>query len=240
MRRRGDPRHWRRSACPVVRRGLHASTFLRPFAPRALPRFCATMDALTPSGRRCGPCDSQLRSVRGESPCLSRPHFQPFCPQPHRRLDHAICARSRSASARGRLPVNLARAGAPRVFVPLGSWQGLRTALAGSPVDSAESGSRCVIVLVARCYGRVVHLRQLPTPCCRGAVAFGYRRVNVPPDGDFHPAVWTPLQAHEGGTPVPPRKPLGFQIRLRRTGRSALRAKRFISPPPGNRTTSAD
>src|SRR5439155_25965695 len=29
--------------------------------------------------------------------------------------------------------------------------------------------------------------------------AFGYRRVNVPPDGDFHPAVWTPSQAHERG-----------------------------------------
>ncbi len=32
-----------------VLRGLHASTFLRPFAPRELPRFFATMDALTPA-----------------------------------------------------------------------------------------------------------------------------------------------------------------------------------------------
>jgi len=31
--------------------GLHSSTFLRPFTPRALPRFLANMDALTP-GRR--------------------------------------------------------------------------------------------------------------------------------------------------------------------------------------------
>jgi len=52
---------------------------------------------------------------------------------------------------------------------------------------------------MSRCYGRVVHLRQLSTSCCHDAVAFGYRRVNVPPDGDFHPAVWTPSQAHERG-----------------------------------------
>ena len=29
---------------------FHASTFLPPFAPRALPRFCATMEALSPFG----------------------------------------------------------------------------------------------------------------------------------------------------------------------------------------------
>ena len=46
-------------------------------------------------------------------------------------------------------------------------------------------------------YGRVVHFRLLPTPCCHDAVAFGYRRVNFPPDGDFHPIVCTPSQAHE-------------------------------------------
>src|SRR4030095_10212169 len=42
-------------------------------------------------------------------------------------------------------------------------------------------------------YGRTVHLRQLPTPCYHDAVAFGYRRVNAPPDGDFHPAMCAPL-----------------------------------------------
>ena len=81
-------------------------------------------------------------------------------------------------------------------LLPLGSWPGLRSGLAGSPVGVAESGSRC-FMFVSRCYGRVVHLRQLSTPCCHDAVAFGFRRVNVPPDGDFHPAVWAPLQAHE-------------------------------------------
>src|SRR5438046_6735978 len=33
------------------RRSLSPSTFLRPFAPPALPGFVATMDALTPEGR---------------------------------------------------------------------------------------------------------------------------------------------------------------------------------------------
>ncbi len=48
-------------------------------------------------------------------------------------------------------------------------------------------------------YGQVVHLQQLSTPCYHGAVAFGFRRVNVPPGGDFHPAMCTPSQAHERG-----------------------------------------
>ena len=54
----------------------------------------------------------------------------------------------------------------------------------------------------SRCYGRVVHFRQLSTSCCHDAVAFGFRRVNVPPGGDFHPAVCTPSQAHERRLPV--------------------------------------
>jgi hypothetical protein len=38
--------------------------------------------------------------------------------------------------------------------------------------------------------------------CCHGAVAFDYRRVNDPPDRDFHPAVCTPPQAHECASPL--------------------------------------
>ena len=56
---------------------------------------------------------------------------------------------------------------------------------------------------MARGYGRVVQLRQLPTPCCHDAVAFGSRPVNDRPGGDFHPAEWTPSQAYEcGGLPA--------------------------------------
>jgi len=111
-------------------------------------------------------------------------------------------------SAGGRRPENPARR--QRDNFPRGSWPGLGfpcktrfawvpfgTALAGWPVGAAESGSRCVLSGMARGYGRVVPLRQLPTPCCHDAVAFGSRPVNDRPGGDFHPAEWTPSQAYE-------------------------------------------
>jgi len=66
----------------------------------------------------------------------------------------------------------------------------------------AESSSLCVMSSMSRRYGRVVHLRQLSTPCCHDAVAFGYRRVNVPPDRDFHPAGCALSQAHERRLPA--------------------------------------
>src|SRR5205823_1123740 len=107
------------------------------------------------------------------------------------------------------MPADPALGRGQREFFPQRSWRGLRTALAGSPVGVAESGLRCVMFDMSRYYGRVVHLRQLPTSCRHDAVAFGYRRVNVPPDGDLHPAVCTPSQAHErrrlaGETPALP------------------------------------
>ena len=58
----GCPSHYRRSFFgSVIRHGLSTSTFLRPLAPRALPRFFATMDALTPAGRFFGPCGHERR-----------------------------------------------------------------------------------------------------------------------------------------------------------------------------------
>jgi hypothetical protein len=191
--------HYRRSVITVIAHGLNASTFLRPLAPRALLRFIATTDALTPARRFFGPCGHERRSGPDGSPCLLRPHFQPFCPLPPHRPIHAICSRSRFLSARGRWPENRARCRGQRDSFPLGSWLGLRTAHAGSPVGVAESGLRCVMFIMSRYYGRVVHFRQLSTSCCHDAVAFSYRRVNVPPDGDFHPAVCTPSQAHVRG-----------------------------------------
>ena len=57
----------------VFRRyGRHASTFLHPFAPRALPRFNATMSALTP----------MRHSSPHRSPCFTCTAFRPFRPQP--------------------------------------------------------------------------------------------------------------------------------------------------------------
>lgn len=133
------------------------------------------------------------------SPCLPRPHFQPFCSQPPHRPNLGICFGSLFVSARGRRPEDPVRQGGQREMLPLGFWPGLRTALAGSPVGVAESDLLCVMFNMSPHYGRVVHFRLLPTPCCHDAVAFGYRRVNFPPDGDFHPTMCTPSQAHERG-----------------------------------------
>src|SRR5437867_3883167 len=174
-----EPSHYRRSIGFVIRHRLLASTFLRPLAPRALPRFLATTDALTPAGRLFGRTGHEHRSGPDGSPCLPRSHFQPFCPQPPRRPSHGICSRSRFCSARGRWPEDPALERGQREKFPWRSWRGLRTALAGSPVGVAESGLRCVMFDMSRYYGRVVHLRQLPTSCRHDAVAFGYRRVNA-------------------------------------------------------------
>ena len=161
------------------------------------------MDALTPTRRFFGPCGHERRSVPGGSPCLSRPHFQPFRPQPPNRLPPDISVRSPFLSVRKGRPFDPATARSQRESFPLGFGSGLRTAVAGSPVGMAESGSRCVMGFMSRCYGPVVHLRQLSTPCRHDAVAFGYRRVNVPPGRDSRPAVCTPSQAHERGRPRP-------------------------------------
>jgi hypothetical protein len=131
-----------------------------------LVHFLATTDALTPARWLFGPSSPERPSGPGGSPCLLRPHFQPFCPQPPRRLSQSICLRSPFVSAPDREPVdrNPVR-GFKELFLP-GSWRGLRTALAGSPVGAAESGSLCTMFFMLRRYGRVVHLRQLSTRCC--------------------------------------------------------------------------
>jgi|GEM_PF-3191487 len=118
--------HCRRSIPFVLRRRLHASTSLRPLAPRALPRFLAPTDALTPAGRLFGLLGHEHRPGPDGSPCLSRPHFPPFRPQPPRRPSPSICARSHFLSAGGRKPENPARR--QRDNLPQGSWPGL-----GSP-----------------------------------------------------------------------------------------------------------
>jgi hypothetical protein len=87
-------------------------------------------------------------------------------------------------------------------------------------------------------YGPLVHLRQLSTPCCHDAVAFGHRRVNEPPDGDFHPAVWAPSQAHERGhsAPVPGsrRRTVGARLAL------GFATRRARAPSPGRSARSPD
>ena len=62
----------------------HASTFLRPLAPRALPRFVATTDALTspwPALRALDRAMNTLMTPR-RSPCFTCMAFRPFRRQP--------------------------------------------------------------------------------------------------------------------------------------------------------------
>ena len=169
-------RHYRRSNLVFVIRHRHStSTFLRPLAPRALPRFLATTDALTPAGRLFGPCGPELRSGPGGSPCLSRTHVQPFCSQPLHRPSPGILIRSRFRSARVCQPADPVAWQQQRECFPSRSWPGLRN-------SARRLAGRCsrigFTLCLSRCYGRVVHLRQLSTPCYHDAVAFSYRRVN--------------------------------------------------------------
>lgn len=80
---------------------------------------------------------------------------------------------------------------------PHGSSGGLRTVVAASPIDIAESGSRYVIFHMSHRYGLVVHPRQLSTSCCHDPVAFVYRPVKVSLDREFARALCKPSLTHE-------------------------------------------
>jgi hypothetical protein len=137
-----------------------SSTFLRPFAQRALPRFLARMDALTPGqpALRILIRDNELR------PC-SHPGLL------------ALCTKSSDRSASNHL---LPPPGFGLVLfrslprgLPTASLSGtiasfrLRLFLAGSPRQSAESSSLSC--------GPTVHLQLLSTPSHEDAVTFGYK-----------------------------------------------------------------
>ena len=132
----------------------HASTFLRPFAPRPLRRFFATMDALTPDrralrtlirGNELPSCSGQVSLVH-----IARPSMHPVT----KHLTRPAIA-SALPTQRDRLP-DLLRPGS-----------GLRLESAGSSLRTAESCSSS--------YGLHVRLRLLPTPPHGDAVTFGYR-----------------------------------------------------------------
>ena len=135
------------------------------------------------------------------SPCLLRPPFQPFCPQPPSTSHPRHFCSFTLASVRGRRPVDRICFSRFQELFP--AWVLVRTSpnarwLVGR---LGRIGFTLCHVSHVTCYGLVVHFRQLPTPCYHDAVAFGYRRVNVSPDGDSHPAGCTPSQAHERARP---------------------------------------
>ena len=156
-------RHWRRSSFGQSVR--HASTFLHPFARRALPRVFAPMGALTP-------VRSALRPPRGmntalspdRSPCFTSRAFAAIPPPLTRRS--TVVAFARDPSER-RLP---------RVFAGprLHHW------LAGSPVPSGRI--EFVILRTGRSPSDALHLLSRER---------SFRRLQAGarlPEGDFHPS----------------------------------------------------
>ena len=64
--------------------------FLRPFAPRALPRFLALTDALTCAGEALANVRPLAPSVPGRVPCFMLATFRPFRPHPRPVSDQAF------------------------------------------------------------------------------------------------------------------------------------------------------
>ena len=151
-------RHSRYGWCLPVR---HVpSTFLRPFALRALPRFVARMDALTPGwpALRILIRDNELR------PCI-HPGLLALCIKPSDRSasNHLLPPPGLDLVRPGSLPRSLSATSLSGTTASLG----LRPSLAGSPRQSAESSS-------SSC-GPVIHLQLLSTPSHEDAVTFGYK-----------------------------------------------------------------
>ena len=171
------------------------STFLHPFAPRALPRFHANMDALTParlalrtltSGNEHQPFSRQVSlvhstrtSMHSVSNHLTRPAIASMLP-----------------TQRDRLPDDRSDG-----FTLSVSRSGLRSFPGGSSLRPAESSSSA--------YRLHVRLRLLSTPPHGDAVTFGYRERASPGRG-LAPLCVHRLPGALGGASSPDRgwKPL--------------------------------
>ena len=174
--------HWRQFA--FARYGLHRSTFLPPLAPRALPRFLATMEALTaarpvlrlalqnerrPLNRQLSLVHMAQASTHSVTKHLTRPIIASLLPDQPDGLPGPFCFRATRGRARG-----FGQPGAS-----LRSRSGVRLESAGSSRRAAESCSHYG-------YGLRVRLRLLPTPPRGDAVTFGYRE-RASPGGGLSP-----------------------------------------------------
>ena len=155
------------AGCSSVVHVRRVSTFLRPFAPPALPGFLATMGALTPvtPGLELARHSRQvsLLHVSGLRPSVS---------------NHLTASPGRFRT----LPLSA------RGFPAL-RRSGLRLSLAGSPIGPAESSSLS--------YGRLLHLPLLPTPPRGDAVTVGYRPESACLKRTLHPSSQTRSQTHD-------------------------------------------
>jgi len=158
--------HFRRSL--FVAAGLHPSTSLHPFAPQALPRFTATMGAVTPARQVLGTltCGNERPPRIGQVSLLhsSRPSM------------HSVTKHLTRPATASPLPAQRDRL--PGLF----SRSGLHPESAGSSLRTAESCSSS--------YGLHVRFRLLPTPPHGDAVAFDYQERASPERG------LSPLRSH--------------------------------------------
>ena len=168
-----------------VRYVLHLSTFLRPLTPRALPRFFATMDALTParpvlrllirqnerrpSIGQVSPVHTAQPSTHSVTKHLTRPIIAFLLPAQRDGLPRSLRFRVTSGHSRG-----FGQPGAS-----FRSRSGLRLESAGSSPRAAESCSQ-------DCYGLYVRLGLLSTPPRGNAVTFGYQE-RASPGGGLSP-----------------------------------------------------
>jgi hypothetical protein len=146
----------------------YLSTFLHPFAPRALPRFFAPTDALTPAQRAL-----RTLTTGNEHPPYPRQVSLVHTARPSMHSVTTHLARPAIASP---LPTQHDR-------LPPGSppRSGLRLESEGSSLRTAESCS-------SLSYGLHVRLGLLSTPRCGDAVTFDYPGAGISRRGDFHPS----------------------------------------------------
>ena len=144
---------------------MHTSTFLRPFAPRALPRFDATMSALTPARR--------LFDQPGMNTVLLRAGLFGSWVWPS---DHSVPNHHSAFPLTPLCHVTSARQAA--VSIPradhAGRWVRRHTVW-GSPLASRLPGRLGRIGFVS--YGLAVHLLLLSTLLRSNAVTFSCRSV---------------------------------------------------------------
>jgi hypothetical protein len=157
----GHSRGWK----PITLRSP-ASTFLRPFAPRALPRFHATMDALTPARLALRHTTHEHQPFSGQVSLVHAVRTSMHSVTKH--LTRPVIAYVLPAQ-RDRLP------GSALMGSPGRSRSGLRLESAGSSLRTAESCSSS--------YGLHVRLRLLSTPPRGDAVTFDYRERASPGRG---------------------------------------------------------
>ena len=79
----------------------------------------------------------------------------------------------------------------------------LRHSLEGSPIHADRIEFTAAACLGNLCYGLVVLVPLLSTPCCHDAVTVRYRTALHRTGADFHCSIPTPSQAHERGQPCP-------------------------------------